>query len=58
MRIEKRIQKGERIVGWRLGATNADNSGHAGFVLGSTVRRIRDLDLRLEGVMLGKRPAL
>ena len=32
----------------------ADNSGHAGFVLGSTVRPISDLDLRVEGVMLRK----
>jgi 2-keto-4-pentenoate hydratase len=32
----------------------ADNSGHAGIILGSTVRPITDLDLRLEGVMLRK----
>jgi len=32
----------------------ADNSGHAGIILGSTVRPITDLDLRLEGVMITK----
>lgn len=32
----------------------ADNSGHAGIILGPTVRPVTDLDLRLEGVMITK----
>lgn len=35
-------------------ATIADNSGHAGIILGSVVKPVTALDLRLEGVMITK----
>lgn len=39
---------GSRIAGWRirLADTVADNASSAGFVLGSSPRRLRDIDLR------------
>ena len=44
--------------GGSIAATIADNSGHAGIILGPIVKPAMDLDLRLEGVMVTKNGAL
>lgn len=44
--------------GGSIAAAIADNSGHAGIILGPVVKPAMDLDLRLEGVMVTKNGAL